>query len=173
MRTIFLSSVLFLALLGGCTASGSARGSAVVTTPSLVYVSADVQVIEDYHEPVFYSSNMYWRFQGGVWYSSRYHTRDWVRVTVLPPQIQRIEQPTMYIRYKGDASAKAAAKAEHREDKAEAREDRQEAKEERQEAKAEAREDRQEAKEDRKEAKEDRKDDRKDAKDDHKGKHKK
>ena len=61
-----ISSLLFVLLVGGCAASGSARYSASVTTPRLVYVSAGVQVIEDYDEPIFYSSNMYWRYDGGV-----------------------------------------------------------------------------------------------------------
>jgi hypothetical protein len=175
MRTTLLSSLLFLGLVGagGCTASGSAYGSATVTTPPLVFVSADVQVIENYHEPVFYSGNMYWRYQGGVWFSSRYHTRDWVRVSVVPAPIQRIETPTAYIRYRG--SANVNANAQHREDKREIREMKQEskeaAKEERREDKAEAKEDRKELKEDRKETREDRKEvreDKKEAKEDRK-----
>ena len=87
MRKSF-SSLLFVLLVGGCAASGSARYSASVTTPNLVYVSPGVQVIEDYDEPIFYSSNMYWRYDGGVWYQSRYHTSGWVRVASPPAPIQ-------------------------------------------------------------------------------------
>src|SRR5207244_1286987 len=42
-----------------------------------VYVSPNVQVIEDYDYPVFFSDGMYWRNDGGVWYSSSYHDRGW------------------------------------------------------------------------------------------------
>ncbi|MDQ3340143.1 MAG: hypothetical protein M4D80_33720 [Myxococcota bacterium] len=175
------SILLCLVLAGGCTASGSARYSAEATTPRLVYVTDDVQVIEDYHEPVFFSASMYWRYDGGVWYQSRYHTRGWVRVSTPPPQIVRIDRPQAYIRFRGTAQAdgpspamqremkeekreqKEAAREERQEDKREMKEEKREMKEEKQEAKQEAKQEKQEAKQEAKEAKQD-------AKDDHKNK---
>ena len=104
-----ISSLLFV-LLPVVAPSGSARYSASVTTPRLVYVSV-VQVIEDYDEPIFYSSNMYWRYDGGVWYQSRYHTSGWVRVTSPPAPILRIERPAMYVHYRGSTPPRRARRA--------------------------------------------------------------
>jgi len=152
-----ISSLLFVLLVAGCAASGSARYSASATTPRLVYVSAGVQVIEDYDEPIFYSSNMYWRYDGGVWYQSRYHTSGWVRVTNPPAPILRIERPAMYVHYRGDARATAAGQAraddkrEMKEEKREMKEEKREMKEEQQDAK---REEKREDKQEKQEAKE-------------------
>jgi len=148
-----ISSLLFVLLLGACTASGSARYSASVTTPRLVYVSAGVQVIEDYHEPIFYSSNMYWRYDGGVWYQSRYHTTGWILVRNPPVAILRIDRPAMYVRYRGAAHANAAGQA-RAEEKREMKEDKREAQHEKREAQQEKREDKQEKREEKQEAKE-------------------
>lgn len=155
MRKSF-SSLLFVLLVGGCAASGSARYSASVTTPRLVYVSPGVQVIEDYDEPIFYSSNMYWRHDGGVWYQSRYHTSGWVRVASPPAPIVRIERPAMYVHYRGSAQATTVSRP-HAEDKREIKEDRreikQEKREERREEKRDQREERREEKQDKQDAK--------------------
>ena len=142
-----ISSLLFVLLVGGCAASGSARYSASVTTPRLVYVSAGVQVIEDYDEPIFYSSNMYWRYDGGVWYQSRYHTTGWVRVATPPAPILRIERPTMYVHYHGRAQATV-------EDKREIKEDRREIQQEKREEKREDKQDKREDKQDKQDARE-------------------
>lgn len=182
MRTRLLSSLLFIAIAGGCaaTGSGSAHYSASVTTPRLLFVTTDVQVIENHHEPIFFSSNYYWRYDNGVWYRSTYHTRGWVRVSVVPMQIRRIERPTAYVYYRGKANARAAVVQptpaaapvirDHRDEKREMQEDRreikQELKEERKQDQQQAKEERREVKEERKQdRKEERKEDRKDAKD--------
>ncbi|CAN5838403.1 hypothetical protein BH11MYX3_BH11MYX3_27740 [soil metagenome] len=162
-----LTSLLFVTLVGGCTATGSARYSAEVTTPNLVYVSDDVQVIEDYNEPVFFSANMYWRYDNGVWFQSRQHTRGWVRVSTPPAPILRIERPAAYVHFHAHANAGAHQDAPP----PPVREERHDMKEERHEMKQEAKEER---KDERKDAKEERKEERKDAKDDrNKGKNRK
>jgi hypothetical protein len=149
------SILLCLVLAGGCTATGSARYSAEVTSPRLVYVSDDVQVIEDHDQAVFFSANMYWRYDNGVWYRSRYHTRDWVRISTPPPQIVRIERPQAYVRFHGRAQAKTnqremkEAQREHKEaEREQKQEDKRDMKEEKREAKEEKREQKQEAKDD-------------------------
>jgi hypothetical protein len=170
MRKSF-SSLLFVLLVGGCAASGSARYSASATTPRLVYVSEGVQVIEDYDEPIFYSSNMYWRYDGGVWYQSRYHTNGWVRVSSPPPPILRIEQPAMYVHYHASAHATAAGegqagdKREIKEDKREMKEENREVKDERREAQQEKREDKHEDKQDKRDEKQEKHDDKQDNQD--------
>jgi hypothetical protein len=157
-----ISSLLFVLLVGGCAASGSARYSASVTTPRMVYVSAGVQVIEDYDEPIFYSSNMYWRYDGGVWYQSRYHTSGWVRVATPPAPILRIERPTAYVHYHGSAQATVEDKREIKEDRRELQQDKreeqreiqQEKREEQREIQQERREEKREDKQDKQEARE-------------------
>ncbi len=190
MRTTLLGLSLIIAATG-CTASGTGSGSvnysAQVTTPPLVYVDADVQVIEDYDEPVFYSANMYWRYDNGVWYSSRYHTRGWVRVETVPAPIRRIDRPTAYVHYRASAHTGPVVRdhrdptpapqpvvRDHRDEvrddkrewKEEKREDKREMKEEKREDKAERKDDKRDAKEERKEDKRERKDDKRDKKDD-------
>ena len=78
--------------------------------PTMVSISPGVQVIEDYDEPVFYSSNAYWRYDGGVWYQSHTYTGGWERVTAAPAAIVSIQQPSMYVHY--HASARAGARVE-------------------------------------------------------------
>jgi hypothetical protein len=108
------------AALTACMASGSARysASATATMPAMVTISPGVQVIEDYDQPVFYSSNAYWRYDGGVWYQSNTYTGGWARVSATPAALVTIQQPSMYVHYHASASAGAGAGAggheEHR-----------------------------------------------------------
>jgi hypothetical protein len=159
MRIALLGSFLFAALTGGCvaTGSGSATYSAEVSPPPMVYIDAEVQVIENYPEPVFYSSNYYWRYDSGAWYRSQNHTRGWARVEVVPVQIRRIEHPSVYVRYRGNARANTNARQDVRQER---REEQQERKEERREDRQDAKDDRRDAKDDRRDAKDDRKDNR-------------
>jgi len=105
MRTSLVKACLFAALASGCTGSGQVTYSAGVSPPQLVEISPGVQVIVDYDEPVFYSDDFYWRYDAGVWYRSRYHTRGWTRVQAPPPRIRQIDRPTAYIHYRGGAQA--------------------------------------------------------------------
>lgn len=110
MRT--LHSVLFAAVLTamGCTGSAQMHTTAVAeadyTPPQLIEVEPGVQVVADYDEPVFYSDNMYWRYEGGVWYQSRYHNHAWVRVAAPPPVVAHIERPEIYVHYHGKAEVR-------------------------------------------------------------------
>lgn len=160
MRTPLLLAVTSSLLLIGCAGSGHVQYSAHVTTPELVYINSDVQVIADYREPIFYTDNYYWRYNGGVWYRSTNHTRGWLRVDVVPVKIRRIDRPTAYIRYRGQARAstgpvvrdhRAPAPSpvvrDHREERKDAKEAQ---KEERKEQKEAQKEERKEQKKDRK-----------------------
>ena len=71
--TFHIPTLMVATLAGGCVVSGHAHvrtRAHVVAQPELVYVSPGVYVIADYHEPVFYSDNYYWRYHGGYWYRS-------------------------------------------------------------------------------------------------------
>jgi hypothetical protein len=97
-----MRSVIPAALLAAVLATGAGCTAAVVSdpyAPDLVYVSPGVQVIADYNEPIFYSSGLYWRYYGGVWYRSSYYTGGWVYATP-PAAILRIDRPNYYVRYR-------------------------------------------------------------------------
>src|SRR3569623_2841778 len=106
MRT--LHSVLFAAVL---TAIGCTGGAQVHTTaeadyvaPQLVEVEPGVQVVADYDEPVFYSDGMYWRSEGGIWYSSRYHNHAWVRVASPTVAVAPVETQEVCVTADGHAA---------------------------------------------------------------------
>lgn len=77
-----------------------------VEPSAMVYVNSDVQVIEDYDYPVFYSTGLYWRYDGGTWYSSSYHDRGWNESREVPVTIRRIDRPTAYVHYRGEVNAR-------------------------------------------------------------------
>lgn len=120
MRHPLLHAVASSLLLLGCAGSGTGTvhysASAQVTTPEMVYIDEDVQVVADYHEPVFYTDNYYWRYDNGVWYRSDNHVRGWVRVEVVPPRIRRIDRPQVYVRYRGrgDVRGRGPVVRDHR-----------------------------------------------------------
>jgi hypothetical protein len=108
MRIIWAASLLF----AGCTADAQVAGptvsagyvepapTVVVAQPPLVEVEPGVQVVDaDYDQPVFYSDSMYWRYDGGIWYSSRYHDRGWYRNDRVPERVHHIDRPERYSHY--------------------------------------------------------------------------
>lgn len=108
MRT--LHSVLFAAVLTaiGCTGSAQVHTTAEAdyVAPQLIEVEPGVQVVADYDQPVFYSDGMYWRSEGGIWYSSRYHNHAWVRVQAPPVAVAHVEHPEIYVHYHGKAEVR-------------------------------------------------------------------
>jgi hypothetical protein len=90
----------------GCVVRGAAHVR--VAEPEMVYVGPNVWVVEDYDEPVFYSSNSYWLYRGGIWYRSGYYNRGWVRVhgNVVPGHVRRIDRPHRYVHYRAPANAR-------------------------------------------------------------------
>jgi hypothetical protein len=91
----------------GCVVHGTARmhGGAYVR-PATVQIEPGIYVVEDYHEPVFYSDGWYWRYYGGVWYRSSYHSHGWVRWRHVPRGVGRIHNPNVYVRYRGEGRAR-------------------------------------------------------------------
>jgi hypothetical protein len=103
MRRTILLVLAAGALATGCYAHGDVGYSgtyyATATSPDLVYVSPGVQVIADYDEPIFYSDNFYWRYDGGVWYRSGVYTGGWA-VYTPPRAVLSIRSPYAYARYR-------------------------------------------------------------------------
>lgn len=101
-RTMLLSAVLSLSVLGGCVIRGQVAGGAYVEddSPDLVYVSPGVYVVSDYEEPVFYDEGFYWLYRDGIWYRSRVHTGGWVHVSYVPVGVRHIQRPRAYVHYR-------------------------------------------------------------------------
>ena len=113
----FVPALLTLGLVtgvAGCVVHGSARvHSRAYVRPATVQISPGVYVVEDYHEPVFYSDGWYWRYYGGVWYRSSYHSHGWVRWQHVPRGVARIDRPSVYVRYRGNAHGRARGNVHH------------------------------------------------------------
>ena len=113
MRFIWAASILAGGLLGGCLADGQvgyranyqvgyvAPAPAVYVAPPMVEIEPGIQVISDYDQPVFYSDNLYWRYDGGTWYSSRWHDRGWATSYNVPERVRRVDRPQSYVHYRG------------------------------------------------------------------------
>jgi hypothetical protein len=95
----------------GCVVHGSGRvHTGVYARPATVQISPGIYVVEDYHEPVFYSDGWYWRYYGGVWYRSSYHSHGWVRWRHVPHGVARIHNPQVYVRYRGNANVRGGSR---------------------------------------------------------------
>ena len=67
--------------------------------PDLIAVSPGVEVVYDYDQPVFFVNGFYWHQEGGIWYSSHYHTGGWVRTSSPPREVVSIRNPGGYSHY--------------------------------------------------------------------------
>jgi hypothetical protein len=91
-------------LATGCYYEEPVYGGAAVATgaPAMETVSPGVQVVvADYDYPVFFTDGFYWRYYGGVWYSSRWYDRGWGVNYRVPYGISRIDRPYAYAHYRG------------------------------------------------------------------------
>lgn len=110
MRRLLMALALGTSALvtGACAGSGTATYgvSASYSTPDLAYVSPGVYVVADYDQPVFYTNNLYWRYDNGTWYQSRYYDRGW-RYSAPPRALVTINQPYAYVRYRANTRYEA------------------------------------------------------------------
>lgn len=111
MRRLLMALALGTSALvagAGCAGSGTATYgvSASYSTPDLAYVSPGVYVVADYDQPVFYTNNLYWRYDNGTWYQSRYYDRGW-RYSRPPSALVTINRPYAYVRYRGNVHYEA------------------------------------------------------------------
>jgi hypothetical protein len=79
---------------------------AYVEPTNYVYISPEVQVIENFDYPVFFYGGLYYRNEGGVWYSSSWHDRGWGVTYSAPNYITRIDRPMGYAHYHADVNAR-------------------------------------------------------------------
>lgn len=108
--------LILLALTAGAVVAGagcSGRGTVAYTSsgyysqPSLAYVAPGVYVVEDYGEPVFYSNNLYWRYDNGRWFRSRHYDRGWTYWARPPRAVMSIDRPYAYVRYRSPTRYRA------------------------------------------------------------------
>ena len=93
------------AALGGCAAGDSElqySGEVHVTSPELVAISPDVQVVADSDEPLFYADGYYWLYRDNLWLRSDNYRGGFARVDVniVPGTIRTLPQPTTYAHYR-------------------------------------------------------------------------
>ena len=112
-----LSAALLATLASGCYTTGSVGyGGTIATTtvaPDLVYIGPGVQVIADYHEPVFYSDGYYWRETNGAWYRSSVHTGGWI-YAAPPRTVIGIQNRHSYRNYRPAGYVRRAPVRDHR-----------------------------------------------------------
>jgi hypothetical protein len=110
MRKFLLSLVAFAGFAGCYVEDGYSAGPAYAAPgyaapggyvqPEMVSVGPGVQVVYDYDYPVFFNAGFYWRYDGGFWYSSRWHDRGWGRAYDVPGGIRGIAHPEGYAHYR-------------------------------------------------------------------------
>src|SRR5439155_23656719 len=102
MKRTTISAYVFVvaASLGGCGAGEVEYGGEVhVTSPELVTVSPDVQVVADADEPLFYSDGAYWLYRDNNWYRSDNYRGGFARIEPVrvPVAVRTIDRPQMYV----------------------------------------------------------------------------
>ena len=90
---------LALTVAAGCAADSSYRVTASVASPELAYVGPGVYAVADSSDPVFYSDNYYWRYDGGLWYRSSYYNGGWAVYSDVPYGVRSIDRPARYARF--------------------------------------------------------------------------
>jgi hypothetical protein len=94
-----LLGIIAATALAGCAGGYPASVSSEAYAPDLVYAAPGVDVIADYDQPVFYTDNVYWRYDGGTWYRSSSYNGGWQYATP-PPAVARIDRPTRFAHYR-------------------------------------------------------------------------
>lgn len=97
----YLRNLTAALVAAGALATAGCYGETTVraTTPDLAYVGPDVQVVADYDYPTFYSGGYYYRYDNGVWLSSNYYDRGFIRARIVPRAVLGIDRPYAYVRY--------------------------------------------------------------------------
>ncbi len=112
---IMIAGIAALAATGCYTDAEVGYGvTYAAPAPDLVYVSPGVQVVADVDVPVFFVDGVYWRYDGGVWYSSASYGGGWRVAASVPASVRRIDRPQMYAHYRANMTARGAIVRDHR-----------------------------------------------------------
>jgi hypothetical protein len=116
MNRFLLIASLALATAAGCYSEADVRYGYAAPAPAMVAVDGapGVTVIADYDYPVFFNSGLYWRYDGGVWYSSRWYNRGWGVNYSVPYAVRGIQSPGIYAHYRGGPAYRGGYNAGYR-----------------------------------------------------------
>jgi len=94
-------AVMLSASLAACAGQAEVRFSGEATTPELVAMDTDpdVMVVANADEPIFYTDNSYWLFRDRHWYRSNQPRSGWARVEQPPERVRRIDRPAAYVHF--------------------------------------------------------------------------
>jgi hypothetical protein len=103
MNRFLLIVSLSVVAMAGCYTEADVGYGYAAPAPAMVAVEGapGVTVIADYDYPVFFYGGAYWRYDGGIWYSSRWYNRGWAVNYGVPGVVARIDSPHLYAHYRG------------------------------------------------------------------------
>lgn len=101
--TLILSATLAAACAGPNEDRVEYATSSNTTSPVLVAISPDVELVADATEPVFHANNAYWLYRGDRWYrSAELRQGQWIEVKTPPTALSAIGDPTQYVGTRAD-----------------------------------------------------------------------
>lgn len=101
--TLILSATLAAACAGQNEDRVVYATSSNTTSPVLVAISPDVEVVADATEPVFRASNAYWLYRGDRWYRSvDLAGGQWFQIGTPPRALASIGDPQQYVGTRAD-----------------------------------------------------------------------
>ena len=102
-----LAFILSATLAAACAGPSEDRveyaTSSNTTSPVLIAISPDVEVVADATEPVFRTNNAYWLYRGERWYrSTELHQGRWIQIGTPPTALGTIGDPNQYVGTRAD-----------------------------------------------------------------------
>ncbi len=96
--TLILSATLAAACAGQNEDRVEYATSSNTTSPVLVAISPEVEVVADAKEPVFRANNAYWLYRGDRWYrSADLYGGTWMQIGTPPRALASIGDPQQYV----------------------------------------------------------------------------
>jgi hypothetical protein len=101
--TLILSATLAAACAGKNEDRVVYATSSNTTSPVLVAISPEVEVVADAKAPVFRANNAYWLYRGDRWYrSSDLNSGTWMQIGTPPRALASIGDPHQYVGIRPD-----------------------------------------------------------------------
>lgn len=99
--------ILSVTLAAACAGRNEDRveyaTSSNTTSPVLIAISPDVEIVADATVPVFRVNNAYWLYRGERWYrSTELHQPRWIQVGTPPTALSAIGDPKQYVGTRAD-----------------------------------------------------------------------
>lgn len=98
-----LSATLAAACAGPTDDRVEYATSSNTTSPVLIAISPDVEIVADAREPVFRANHAYWLYRGKRWYrSTELHQGWWIQIGTPPTALSAIGDPNQYVGTRAD-----------------------------------------------------------------------